>query len=106
MSSARTIQLSPDKRVLFLTKDPEKIRQQLSGELTLTMEDVSVDDLLDNINTDAMTPAWVCFDWDPEKIARNAYAGLIVDGKRLLEQDALAKGGFEVGVGGGLGDVH
>ncbi len=54
------------------------------------MEDLTVEDLLDDINTDAMTPAWVCFDHRPEDIARNAYAGLIVDGKRLCsERDAL-----------------
>ncbi|MCP4443773.1 MAG: aconitate hydratase [Myxococcales bacterium] len=100
MFVGRSIKLDPSKRVLFLTKDPEKIRQQLSGELTLNMGDVGVDDLLDNINTDAMTPAWVCFDWDPEKIARNAYAGLIVDNERLIGQDALAKGGFDVIVSG------
>ena len=39
------------------------------------MDQVRVEDLLDDINTDAMTPAWVCFDYDPEIIARNAYAG-------------------------------
>ena len=100
MSEGRSIKLDPSKRVLFLTKDPEQIRQQLSGEVTLTMDDVGVDDLLDNINTDAMTPAWVCFDWDPEKIARNAYAGLIVDNERLIGQDAVANGGFEVIVSG------
>ena len=49
------------------------------GELDLQMEDLRVDDLLDDINTDAMTPAWVCFDYRPEDIARNAYAGLIVE---------------------------
>ncbi|HEY8847821.1 MAG TPA: aconitase family protein, partial [Thermoanaerobaculia bacterium] len=52
------------------------------------------------INTDAMTPAWVCFDHRPEDLARNAYAGLIVDGKRLFEQDALRNGNFEVIVSG------
>ncbi len=41
------------------------------------MKDLRVEDLLDDINTDAMTPAWVCFDYRPEDIARNAYAGLI-----------------------------
>lgn len=100
MSSERSIKLDPDKRVLFLTKNPEQIRQQISGELNLTMDDVSVEDLLDNINTDAMTPAWVCFDWDPVKIAQNAYAGLTIDGKRLIERETLAKGGFEVIVSG------
>ncbi len=100
MSDLKRISLDPSKRVLFLTKDPEQIRKQLSGDLTLTMADVAVDDLLDNINTDAMTPAWVCFDWDPEEIAHNAYAGLIVDKKRLLERDALSSGNFEVVVSG------
>src|SRR3989442_10998734 len=50
----------------------------------------------DLINTDAMTPAWVCFSHKPEDIARDAYAGLIVDGKRLFEHDALINGNFEV----------
>ena len=72
MSSERSIKLDPKKRILFLTKDPQKIRQQLTGELDLSMKEIRVEDLLDNINTDAMTPAWVCFDWDPAKIARNA----------------------------------
>src|SRR6202521_4675460 len=76
--------LPPGKRVLFLTKDPELIRRQLRGELDLQMKDLSVDDLLDDINTDAMTPAWVCFDYKPEDIARNAYAGLIVGGERIV----------------------
>ena len=64
------------------------------------MEDLRVDDLLDDINTDAMTPAWVCFNHRPEDIARDAYAGLIVDGKRLFERDALIDGNFEVIVSG------
>ncbi|HEX7419039.1 MAG TPA: aconitate hydratase, partial [Thermoanaerobaculia bacterium] len=100
MKPPSTVRLTPGKRVLFLTKDPDLIRRQLRGELDLRMLDVSVGDLLDDINTDAMTPAWVCFDHRPEDIARNAYAGLIVDGKRLFEQDALIKGNFEVIVSG------
>ncbi len=43
-----------------------------------------------------MTPAWVCFDYKPEDIARNAYAGLIVNGERLFPADALRNGNFEV----------
>ena len=94
------VRLTPGKRVLFLTKDPDLVRRQLSGELDLRMEDLAVSDLLDDINTDAMTPAWVCFDWDPREIAKNAYAGLIVDGARLIPENALADGGFEVVVSG------
>jgi len=100
MKPESTIRLTPGKRVLFLTKDPELIRKQLRGELDLQMNDLSVDDLLDDINTDAMTPAWVCFSHKPEDIARDAYAGLIVDGKRLFEHDALINGNFEVIVSG------
>lgn len=86
--------------MLFLTKDPELIRRQLRGEIDLQMKDLRVEDLLDDINTDAMTPAWVCFDHKPEDIARNAYAGLIVEGERLIPQDALRNGNFEVIVSG------
>lgn len=100
MKPGAMVRLTPGKRVLFLTKDPELIRRQLHEGLDLRMADLTVADLLDDINTDAMTPAWVCFDWQPEAIARNAYAGLIVDGRRLFEQDALKEGNFEVIVSG------
>ncbi|ACY12807.1 aconitase family protein [Haliangium ochraceum] len=100
MATRRTFSLTPGKRVLFLTKDPALIRKQLAGELDLTMDDVAPEDLLDDINTDAMTPAWVCFDYDPEKIATNAYAGLVVEGERLLGENALRSGDFEVIVAG------
>ncbi len=98
--SERVFALSPGKRVLYLTKDPEQIRRQLAGELTLRMEDLRPEDLLDDINTDAMTPAWVCFDYDPAEIAKNAYAGLIIAGQRLLPANALVGAGFEVIVAG------
>ena len=48
------IALNPEKRVLFLTKDLELIKQQLYNGLDLKMEDLSVEDLLDDINTDVM----------------------------------------------------
>ncbi|MEM9555978.1 MAG: aconitase family protein [Acidobacteriota bacterium] len=92
--------LTPGQRILFLTKDPELIRRQIDGSLDLRMDDLSIDDLLDDINTDVMTPAWVCFRHRPEDIARDAYAGLIVDGERLIPTDALKHGGFEIIVSG------
>jgi 3-isopropylmalate/(R)-2-methylmalate dehydratase large subunit len=100
MIASRTFALTPGKRVLFLTKDPELLRRQLAGELDLAMDQVKVEDLLDDVNTDAMTPAWVCFDHRPAEIARNAYAGLVVGGKRLVPTDALKEGAFEVIVSG------
>jgi len=97
----RVIALDPSKRVLFLTKDPEKIRAQLRGELDLRMADVDPADLLDDINTDTMTPAWVCFRHRPEDLALDAYAGLLDgEGKRVFETRALLDGGFQVIVSG------
>ena len=85
---------------MFLTKDLELIREQLYNGLNLKMSDLTVDDLLDDINTDVMTPAWVCFDHEPSEIAENAYAGLLHGGRRVFESRALKDGGFEVIVSG------
>jgi 3-isopropylmalate/(R)-2-methylmalate dehydratase large subunit len=94
------VRLTPGRRVLFLTKDPERIRRQLAGELDLQMDELGVEDLLDDVNTDAMTPAWACFDYRPEDIARNAYAGISVGGERLFPEGSLIGGNFEVIVSG------
>ena len=95
------VRLDPNKRVLFLTKDLELIRKQLEEGLDLRMEDLTVDDLLDDINTDVMTPAWVCFRHRPADIALDAYAGLVdADGKRVFETRALIDGNFEAIVSG------
>jgi 3-isopropylmalate/(R)-2-methylmalate dehydratase large subunit len=96
----RKVSLTPGKRVLFLTKDPDLIRRQLRGELDLRMADLHPADLMDDINTDAMTPAWACFDYRPEDIARNAYAGITIGKERLFPEGALMAGGFEVIVSG------
>jgi 3-isopropylmalate/(R)-2-methylmalate dehydratase large subunit len=95
-----TVSLTPGKRVLFLTKDPEPIRRQLRGELDLRMGDLRVEDLLDDINTDAMAPAWACFDYRPQDIAKNAYAGMSVNGQRLFPEGSILAGNFEVIVSG------
>ncbi len=100
METSPSVSLDPGKRVLFLTKDFELIRRQLAGELNLTMDDVSPGDLLDDINTDVMTPAWVCFDYKPEELAKNAYAGLVEDGRRVVPERSLYDGDFEVIVSG------
>ncbi|MHC4845137.1 MAG: aconitase family protein [Planctomycetota bacterium] len=100
MGGESTVRLTPGKRVLFLTKDLDLIGKQLRGEVDLRMEDLAVGDLLDDINTDVMTPAWVCFNHRPEDIALNAYAGLMKDGTRVFGERALMDGNFEVIVSG------
>ena len=94
------VKLNPDKRVLFLTKNLSLIKEQLYNGLNLRMEDLSVDDLLDDINTDVMTPAWVCFEHQPSILAENAYAGLMHEGERVFRKGALKEGAFEVIVSG------
>lgn len=97
----RVVALQQGKRVLYLTKDLEKIRRQLRGELVLSMKDVRPEDLLDDINTDVMTPAWVCFRHRPEDIALDAYAGLVDEkGERVFGTRALMDGGFQAIVSG------
>jgi 3-isopropylmalate/(R)-2-methylmalate dehydratase large subunit len=79
----------------------QKIRAQLRGEADHRMEDVDAGELLNDINTDVMTPAWVCFRHRPEDIALDAYAGLLdEDGERVFETRALMDGGFDVIVSG------
>ena len=92
--------LTPGKRILFLTKNLDLIKRQLYDGLNLKMADISPEDLMDDINTDVMTPAWVCFDHDPSEIAKNAYAGLMQDGLRVFNENALIDGDFEVIVSG------
>ncbi len=101
----RVVRLTPGKRVLFLTKDYASIEEQLHAGRNLRMVDVDPASLLDDINTDAMTPAWVCFRHKPEDIALDAYAGLVhkggaKDGARVFATRALMDGGFEVVVSG------
>ena len=97
----RVVRLTPGKRVLFLTKDLARIEDQLAGTTTYRMADVDPATLLDDINTDMMTPAWVCFRHKPEDIALDAYAGIVhKDGKRVFGTRALIDGNFEVIVSG------
>jgi 3-isopropylmalate/(R)-2-methylmalate dehydratase large subunit len=97
----RVVRLTPGKRVLFLTKDLPTIERQLEGSLDLSMKDVDPASLLDDINTDVMTPAWVCFRHRPEDLALDAYAGLVhADGKRVFATRALMDGNFEAIVSG------
>ena len=97
----RVVRLPEGAKVLYLTKDPELIKRQLAGDLVLRMEDVDPADLLDDINTDVMTPAWVCFRHRPEDIALDAYAGLLdADGERVFGTRALLDGGYSVIVSG------
>jgi len=89
-----TVQLSG--RVLFLTEDPELIRRQLAGE---DLEwDPSIP-LRDNISTDEITPAWVCYYYD-ETLGQYPYVGLRCEGEQPIGKGDVIGGGFVAAVSG------
>lgn len=83
-------------RILFLTEDPELIRRQLAGE------DLEWDPSLklrDDISTDEITPAWVCYYFD-EKLGQYPYVGLRCGGEYPIASGEVARGGFVASVSG------
>ena len=100
MPTPRIIRRDPSRRILYLTKDQKLIAQQLYEGLELSMADLTPHDLLDDINTDIMTPAWVCFHHDPHEIAKRAYAGLLHKNERVFVDGALKNGNFQAIVSG------
>ena len=91
-------QLGFDGRILFLVDDPELIRRQLDGEdLELTSELRSR--LRDNISTDEITPAYICYYYD-ETLGEFPYLGLKAGSEFPIKQGSVRKGGFVASVSG------
>ena len=83
-------------RVLFLTEDPELIRRQLEGE---DLEwDPSIP-LRDDISTDEITPAWVCYYFD-ETLGEYPYVGLQAGGEFPIGAGDVKGAGFVASVSG------
>ncbi|MBI4513500.1 MAG: 3-isopropylmalate dehydratase [Gemmatimonadetes bacterium] len=83
-------------RILFLTEDPELIRRQLAGE------DLDWDPsipLRDDISTDEITPAWVCYHFDPT-LAEYVYIGLKCGDEFPITPGDVKRGGFVACVSG------
>ena len=82
-----------DGRILFLYDDPEAVRSQLQGH------DIAWDPdrkRVDNISTDEITPAWVCFYFD-ETLGEYSLVGLRGG---MVEPGSIKNGGFSVIVSG------
>src|SRR5690606_21451096 len=85
-------------RVLFLVDDPELIRRQLAGEdLELTSE--LKGKLRDNISTDEITPAYICYYFD-ETLGEFPYLGLKAGSEFPIKQGSVKQGGFVCSVAG------
>ena len=103
---SRQIQKRPDKvtlhgRILFLTEDPELIRRQLAGE-DLPWDTKNLQNnprLRDDISTDEITPAHICFFFD-ETLGEFPYTGLKCGNEAPIKRGDVKKGGFVAAVSG------
>lgn len=80
-------------RILFLTEDIELLKQQLAGQ------DIPYDPerpLINNISTDEITPAWVCYYYD-ETLGEFVNVGLRGN---AVTRNSIKDGGFAVIVSG------
>src|SRR5262245_55072839 len=102
----RRIEKRPDKvklqgRILFLTEDPELIRRQLAGEDLPwdTKNPQNNPKLRDDISTDEITPAHICFFFD-ETLGEFPYTGLKCGSEVPIKRGDVKKGGFVAAVSG------
>jgi 3-isopropylmalate/(R)-2-methylmalate dehydratase large subunit len=83
-------------RVLFLSEDPEKVRRQLGGE---DLDPAEAAPLRDQISTDEITPAWICYHYD-ETLGEFPYLGLKCGEAFPVKAGSVKAGGFAVSVAG------
>jgi len=97
----RAEQVKLQGRILFLTEDPELIKRQLAGE------DLAWDTrypernpkLRDDISTDEITPAHICFFFD-ETLGEFPYTGLKCGTETPIKRGDVKRGGFVACVSG------
>jgi 3-isopropylmalate/(R)-2-methylmalate dehydratase large subunit len=93
----------PDKlrfngRILFLVDDADLMRRQLNGE-DLELTDDLRSKLRDQISTDEITPAYICYYFD-ETLGDFPYLGLMAGGEAPVARGLVRKGGFVGSVSG------
>jgi 3-benzylmalate isomerase len=98
---ARTVEKLPEQvrfrgRILFLTEDPQLVRRQLEGEDLDWRRSMK---LRDNISTDEITPAYICYYYD-ETLGDFPYLGLKCGEEFPITRGAVKRGGFVASVSG------
>ncbi|HVL57073.1 MAG TPA: 3-isopropylmalate dehydratase, partial [Burkholderiaceae bacterium] len=83
-------------RILFLSDDPRAVRSQLDGA-DLALEQAQP--LREQISTDEITPAWVCFYYD-ERLGDYVYLGVRSGGEFPIRRGDVRAGGFVASVSG------
>ena len=102
----RKIEKQPERvrlhgRVLFLTEDPQLIRRQLSGEDLPwdTRHPENNPKLRDDISTDEITPAHLCFYFD-QTLGEIPYLGLKCGNEVPIQRGDVKRGGFVAAASG------
>ncbi len=88
-------------RILFLTEDPELIKRQLAGEDLAwdTKNPQNNPKLRDDISTDEITPAHICFFFD-QTLGEFPYTGLKCGNEVPIQRGDVKRGGFVAAVSG------
>jgi 3-isopropylmalate/(R)-2-methylmalate dehydratase large subunit len=97
----RPVARRPDRvrlsgRVLYLTEDPELIRRQLDGEDLAWTPALK---LRDNISTDEITPAYICYYFD-ETLGEFPYLGLKAGDRFPIGRGSVKRGRFMASAAG------
>ncbi len=97
----RAATVSLPGRILFLTEDPELIKRQLAGEDLPwdTRNPQNNPKLRDDISTDEITPAHICFFFD-ETLGEFPYTGLKCGEEVPIHRGDVKRGGFVAAVSG------
>jgi 3-isopropylmalate/(R)-2-methylmalate dehydratase large subunit len=97
----REVEKRPSKvqlkgRILFLAEDASVVRAQLEGgDLDIN----NIPPLRDNISTDEITPAYICYYFD-ETLGEFVYTGLKCGDDFPIKRGDVKRGGFVVSVSG------
>jgi len=83
-------------RIFFLTEDPGLVRSQLAGK---DLAWVPAMKLRDDISTDEITPAYICYYYD-ETLGEFPYLGLKCRDEFPIGRGAVKQGGFVASVSG------
>ncbi len=98
---SRHVEKLPDRvvlggRILFLAEDADLVRRQLEGEDIAWQPAMK---LRDNISTDEITPAYICYYYD-ETLGDFPYLGLKCGEQFPITRGAVKRGGFVASVSG------
>src|SRR5213080_1728442 len=98
---SRRVEKLPDQvmlrgRILFLTEDAALVRRQLDGQ---DIDWQPATKLRDNISTDEITPAYICYYYD-ETLGDFPYLGLKCGDEFPISRGAVKRAGFVASVSG------